>query len=185
MYITLCFCWKDIGGWERFLGFGRASTDGKQKHALKMGGRDLRCFSLPQTGGIKRDFDICIKLKSAYKRQMWAALWRFRKFRQSVHGPAYLNPRIYFFDECKLSVWRSRWNRYLGAPAQVQKYNMHIVDNTFSFCAELLFTLSLIVNAIYAIALNAIHLQYSLQIYQLEPGGKTFFVSWTQTSGKK
>lgn len=34
------------GGWERSLGFGRASNDGKQKHALKMGGRDLRCFSL-------------------------------------------------------------------------------------------------------------------------------------------
>lgn len=33
------------GGWARSLGFGRASTDGKQKHALKMGGRDLLCFS--------------------------------------------------------------------------------------------------------------------------------------------
>lgn len=50
------------GVWERFLGFGRPSTDGKQKHALKMGGRDLWCVSL------QRDFDICVKQKSAYKR---------------------------------------------------------------------------------------------------------------------
>lgn len=67
MDITLCFRWKYI--WCTRLGgilrLGMASIDRKQKHALKMDGRVSYVFD---HNNRDKDFDICIKQKSACNR---------------------------------------------------------------------------------------------------------------------
>lgn len=52
-------------GLEGILGLGRASIEGKQKHALKMDGRVSHVFDHREKD---EDFDICIKQEYVYSR---------------------------------------------------------------------------------------------------------------------